>query len=101
MGLFIEGLCFDLHTERGDLLLKRKDIYEELHPETKREATLKQNRSEIISERNVPSFVKDTAQKTCVSERTIEHEIQVAKKLTPEVKETVRSMTFQKQGEKP
>jgi N6-adenosine-specific RNA methylase IME4 len=81
----------ELHyTERGDLLLDRKRIYEDLHPETKREATLKQNRSVIITERDIPSFVKDTSSKTGVSENTVEKEIQIAKKLGSDIKETVR-----------
>ena len=81
----------ELHyTERGDLLKERKEIYEELHPETKREATLKQNRSAETAERTAKSFVDDTSKKAGVSSRVIHEELQIAKNLEPEVKEIIR-----------
>jgi ParB family chromosome partitioning protein len=87
----------ELHySERADLLLRRKEIYEELYPETKREATLKQNRNEIISERTKPSFVKDTAEKTGQSERTVEMEIQIAKNLDSEEKRIIKDQDINK-----
>ena len=87
----------ELHyTERSDQLLRRKEIYEALHPETKREATLKQNRSDIMSERTAPSFAADTAEKTGVSERTVEREIRIAKNLTPKVKAVIREADIPK-----
>ena len=81
----------ELHyTERGDLLLERKQIYESLHPETKKTATLKQNRNAESAERTTPSFVKDASRKTGQSERSIQVDIQLSKDIVPEVKETVR-----------
>lgn len=50
----------------------RKEIYEARFPETRREATLKQYRNEMISERERPSFAADTAAKTGVTERTVQ-----------------------------
>ena len=48
----------------------RKRIYEELHPETKREATLKQNSpSRQVGETEVDRFTTDTAKATGQSER--------------------------------
>jgi len=70
--------------EHGTQLLRRKEIYEQLHPETKKGiagSLARQGRtSEFIS------FAKDTAQKMGVSERTIQHEIQIATGLLPKVK---------------
>jgi len=87
----------ELHyTERADALLRRKEIYEEMYPETKREATLKQNRNEIISERTKPSFVKDTAKKIGRSERTIETEIQIGKSLNPEELKIIKDKNISK-----
>lgn len=76
--------------ERAEQLKRRKEIYEELYPETKREANLKQYRNEIISFRDQPSFTEDTAKKTGVSRRTIEQEVQIAARLDDEVKEIIR-----------
>jgi N6-adenosine-specific RNA methylase IME4/ParB-like chromosome segregation protein Spo0J len=79
----------ELHyTERGDLLLERKNIYEGLHPETK--AGIAGGKARQGSASATIAFAEDTAKKTGVSKSTIQHEIQVAKNLTPEVKETVR-----------
>ncbi len=77
--------------ERGEQLEERKAIYEELYPETKRGGLPgapgggKQAKSEIIS-----SFAEDTADKTGQSRRTIEQEIQIARDITPEVKDKIR-----------
>jgi len=46
------------------LLLERKPLYGAMHPETRQEATLKQNRSANLARRTNPSFVADTAAKT-------------------------------------
>ena len=79
----------ELHyTERGDLLLERKQIYESLHPETKHGAT--GNKGGKIVESDTLSFSTDVAKKTGVSKRTIEREVLIAESLPPEVKETVR-----------
>ena len=75
--------------ERSEGLKECKEIYEALHPETKREATLKQYRNEMISQREIPSFASDTAAKINVSPRTIQQEVQIASKITPEVKEII------------
>ena len=87
----------ELHyIDRGNQLARRKKIYEELYPETKREATLKQYRNEIIAEREKPSFVSDTAKKLNVSNRTIETELQIAKNILPEVQEVIKEKDIPK-----
>lgn len=79
--------------EFGDLLLKRKQIYETLHPETKNGGDRKSEKIRMSKCRSdsAKSFVKDTADKLGVSPRTVERQIQVAKNLTPEAKEIIQS----------
>ena len=87
--------------EFGELLLKRKSIYETLHPEVK--ATYngggfkgnqhkRASQSAVGEESSVTtkSFVQDTAEKLGVTPRTVEKQIQTARNLTPEVKTMIR-----------
>lgn len=83
--------------EYGEMLLRRKEIYEALHPETK--ATYDGGPFRGNQHKNVvgdkmsattKSFVRDTADKLGVVPRTVEREIKTAKNLTPEAKEIIR-----------
>ena len=76
----------------GDLLLRRKKLYEELHPETRNGGDRKSQkiRAQNLRSDFVKSFVKDTADKLGVSPRTVETQIQTAKNLTPETKAILR-----------
>lgn len=83
--------------EYGEMLLRRKEIYETLHPETK--ATYDGGQFKGNQHKNVvtdkvtattKSFVQDTAEKLGVGPRTVERQIQTAKNLTPEAKEIIR-----------
>ena len=83
--------------EFGDLLLRRKVIYEELHPETK--ATNEggpfrgNQHSKVVTENfsaTSKSFVDDTAEKLGVTPRTVRNQLQTAKNLTPETKDIIR-----------
>lgn len=84
--------------EYGEILLRRKEIYETLHPETKEgiaqaismNRTLGNNVSDKMSVTS-KSFVQDTAEKLGVVPRTIERQIQTAKNLMPETKEIILS----------
>ena len=77
--------------EYGELLLQRKEIYESLHPETRRGMrngqTSKTADSAVLETK---SFLQDTAEKTGKSPRTIAVEIQTAKNLTPEAKKIIQ-----------
>ncbi len=87
----------ELHyIDRGNQLKRRKEIYEELYPETKRGATLKQYRNAESAERCKPSFVADTSAKTNKSQRTIEVELQIAKNTTPEIQEVIKEKDLPK-----
>ncbi|MDE6590635.1 MAG: ParB N-terminal domain-containing protein, partial [Oscillospiraceae bacterium] len=74
--------------EFRELLLRRKGIYESLHPETKRGGD-RSKRTKCPFD-SVKSFADDTAEKWGVDPRTARREIQTAKNLTPEAKEIIR-----------
>lgn len=89
---------YDLHyTDRGEHLRRRKKIYEEKYPETRQGGDRK---SEKIKLRNPQldtfSFAEDTAAKTNVSTRVIYEEIQIAERLTPEVRQMVKELGIPK-----
>lgn len=83
--------------EYSDLLLRRKEIYESLHPETKATyegGAFRGNQHQNVVGENFSatskSFVQDTADKLGVSPRTVELQIQTAKNLTPEAKAIIK-----------
>lgn len=83
--------------EYGEMLLRRKEIYEMLHPETKAGVAQAVSMNKAIGN-NVAdkmsvtskSFVDDTAEKLNVDPRTVRRQIQTAKNLTPEAKEIIK-----------
>lgn len=83
--------------EYGDLLLRRKEIYEALHPETKAGAAQAAGMNRAVGN-NVTckmhatskSFVDDTAEKLGVNPSTVRRQIQTAKNMTPEAKAIIR-----------
>ena len=79
------------HRELGDLLLRRKELYEALHPETqqgKRNGqTVKNDKLTLLGPK---PFSEDTADKLGVSKRTVERLVQTAANLTPEAKKVIR-----------
>ena len=86
------------HIDEGEQLLRKKEIYEMLYPETKvgvaGAMVTNQKRwgvaSDTASVATTKSFVDDTAEKMQVVPRTVERKIQVAKSLIPEVKTIVK-----------
>ena len=86
------------HIDEGEQLLRKKEIYEILYPETK--ATNlggafrgNQHTKEVTDTASVTtakSFVNDTADKMQIAPRTVRRKIQMAKNLTPEVKTIVK-----------
>ena len=79
------------HRELGDLLLRRKELYEAIHPETcqgQRNGQTAKNANFSLLE--TKSFAQDTADKLGVSKRTVEQLVQTARDLTPEAKKTIR-----------
>ena len=86
------------HIDEADQLLRRKEIYEELHPDTKAGTAGAKSTNEkrwgiataTVAVATEKSFVADTSEKTGMAERTVRNKIQIAKGLTPEVKEVIR-----------
>lgn len=74
--------------EFRELLLRRKEIYESLHPETKRGGD-RSKRTKCPFD-TAKSFADDTAEKWGVDPRTVRREIQTAKNLTSEAKEIIK-----------
>ena len=75
------------HRELGDLLLRRKELYEAIHPETRQGQrngqTAKNDNLTLLAAK---PFSEDTADKLGVSKRTVERLVQTAANLTPEAK---------------
>jgi ParB family chromosome partitioning protein len=79
------------HRELGDLLLRRKELYEALHPETRQGQRNGQTaKNDSLTLLAAKPFSEDTADKLGVSKRTVERHVQTAANLTPEAKKTIR-----------
>lgn len=83
--------------EYGELLERRKEIYESLHPETKagqaQAAGMNRAIGNNVSDKmsaTLKSFSQDTADKLGVSPRTVERTIQMMNGLTEDVREVFR-----------
>lgn len=87
-----ENLCrADLtELERGEHLMRRKEIYERKWPETKRGANVGPQRQFVVTEQ--PSFAEDTASKAGLDQRTVQRVIKRAKDIDPKVRERVRAL---------
>lgn len=90
----------ELHyVDRGEHLKRRKEIYELLYPETKPGGDRKSEGAKIKvrnPQLDTPSFVEDTANKTGKSSRVIHEDIQIARDITPEVKEVIKKIELPK-----
>ena len=80
--------------QRNDMLLRRKQIYEELHPETKKGGDRKSEEIKTTRCRSafeqVKPFTQDAAEKLHLSRRTVERRVHIASSLTPEAKKVIR-----------
>ena len=79
------------HRELGDLLLRRKELYEAVHPETRQGQrngqTAKNDKLTVLAAK---PFSEDTADKLGISKRTVERLVQTAANLTPEAKKIIK-----------
>lgn len=84
----------DLDTvEFGKLFLRRKEIYEVLHPRTKNGGDRKSERIRRRAARSDSdkSFVQDTADKLGISPRSVEEKIQIARDITPKAQKIIQN----------
>jgi ParB family chromosome partitioning protein len=75
-------------------LRRRKQIYEELHPETRQHKAGGHAKHGSTSDRM--SFAEDTARKTGKSRRTIERSVAIARKLPDDIQESIRDTAIAK-----
>ena len=82
----------------GNLLLRRKEIYETLHPETKNGGDRRSEkiRSAKCTSDSAKSFVDDTAEKLGVDPSTVRRQLQTARDLTPEAKDIIKDTKITK-----
>ena len=82
--------------EFGELLLRRKELYEALHPQTVQTnlgGPFRGNQHQEVSDKmtqTTKSFAQDTAEKLGIGRRTVERQVQIAKNLTSETKDILR-----------
>jgi len=87
-----ENLCRNEGTalERSEWLARRKVIYERLYPETRQGGAPGKAGGGKAKNDNVSSFAADTADKTGLSERTVQRDVRVAERLAPDVRDAIR-----------
>lgn len=88
--------------ERDKQILRRKELYEKLHPEATKEAIVKKNlpkrkNSTLDKEdsESVESFVENTSKQTGMSKRSIQQSIYNAKNITPELEEKIKGTSIE------
>ena len=91
------GFDVSMHRNKGrplhdaGMLLERKRIYEDLHPETRQGGDHgNQHTGGKTTGCRFATFSDDAAVKAGISKRTVEREVLIAEALAPEVKEIVR-----------
>ena len=78
--------------ELGEQLLRRKDIYEMFHPETKQGMRNGQTaKNANLASLETKSFAQDTAEKTGMSKRVVSWLLQIANNLSADAKQIVKA----------
>jgi N6-adenosine-specific RNA methylase IME4 len=79
--------------EWAECLKRRKELYEAKHPESRRGSRPgKAGGGKVAKTESISSFAADSAAKSGVSGRTVQQGVQIAEKLHPEVKRTIRDL---------
>ena len=80
--------------ERGRHCIRRQEIHEVLHPDTKagaaQAAGMNRKLGHNVAVDSTATFAKDAAAKLGVSESTVRQSIQIARDIVPEVQEAIR-----------
>ena len=80
------------HRELGEQFMRRKEIYEMLHPETRQGMRNGQtSKSANLASLETKSFAQDTAEKTGMSKRTVSRLLQIANNLSADAKQIVNA----------
>lgn len=78
--------------ELGDQLLRRKELYEMLHPETRQGMRNGQtSKNANLASLETKSFAQDTSEKTGMSKRTVSRLLQIANNMTQDAKRIVQA----------
>ena len=78
--------------ELGEQFLRRKEIYEMLHPETRQGMRNGQTvKNAKLASLETKSFAQDTAEKTGMSKRTVSRLLQIANNMTQDAKRIVQA----------
>ena len=78
--------------ELGEQFLRRKEIYETLHPETRQGMRNGQTvKNANLASLETKSFAQDTAEKTGMSKRTVSRLLQIANNMTQDAKRIVQA----------
>ena len=84
--------------ELGEVLLRRKEIYEELHPTTRHGGDRKSDQSKSSEDDlHLISYADDTARRLGVQPATVRQYIRVARRVPPELRRQLRTLPI---GEK-
>lgn len=87
-----------IYLEWCELLVRRQEIFEEMHPETKHGGDRKsidfKSKRQIGVLKNEKTFTEDIGDKTGKSQRTIERATKVAKDILPELKKAIKTTKF-------
>lgn len=77
--------------ELGEQLLRRKEIYETLHPETRHGMRNGQTSKDVkLASLETKSFNEDTSEKLNMSKRSVARLVQIANNTTPEAKQIIQ-----------
>lgn len=82
--------------DRMRFIERRKEIYEALHPETRHGAIGNgREKSRQVGDSTSDRFTADTAAKTRQSERTLQREVQRAKRIVPEASDAIKGSALE------
>lgn len=93
----------ELHfIEMGEHLIEKKELYEEMYPETKEGQSqalgMHKKLGRDVKVDSTPTFVKSVSSLLGVSESTIKQDIQIAKNINPKIIDTIKEKEISKKA---